>query len=287
MALVVVGFAVYGFGEFPLERASMLWPLAIAFGFAASSLKQRIKGRGNFIFAGALLTFTLVVSASRMMGEHKAEIIRKEFMKTEEMPDINIMKTNAESAQGTFFEMDIHNNPMAYWEGLAILYSAQNNKERNHAKEAFKRSLAIYPNHINTLNDLASLHTSLNELKKASELYDQVLKIAPRNRKATVGLIRVKLRLADIYGSLEAMKMISQKELTEYWRTIQNTKHRENNEQKIDILNTYKEYSIETLKHFRSIDVPRPALKSLHAQLQGKNREGIWRIWMNWRKKKR
>ena len=87
--------------------------------------------------------------------------------------------------------------------------------------------------------------------------------------------------------SLKAMKMISQKELTEYWRTNQSTKHRENNEQKIDILDTYKEYSIETLKRFRSIDVPRPALKSLHAQLQGKNREGIWRVWMNWRKKKR
>jgi tetratricopeptide (TPR) repeat protein len=222
-----------------------------------------------------------------MMGEHKAEITRKEFVKTKGIPNISIMKTNAESAQSTFFEMDIYNNPMAYWEGLAILYSAKNDEERSRAKGAFKRSLDIYPNHINTLNDLASLHASLGELKKASELYDQVLKIAPRNRKAAVGQIRVKLGLADVYGSLKAMKMISQKELTEYHLNIDDPVYRRNNTQKMYILDAYKEISVKTLKRFRSINGPRPALKSLHAQLQGKNLDGIWEVWMNWRKKKR
>ena len=103
MALVVVGFSVYGFGEFPLERASMLWPLAIALGFASTTLKARLSSPTNAILAGTLVPFPLIVSASRMMSEREAKNSLDGYMTR----NARIMQTNEESAKSLFLEMEI------------------------------------------------------------------------------------------------------------------------------------------------------------------------------------
>jgi O-antigen ligase len=268
MALVVVGFAVYGFGEFPLERASMLWPLAIALGFAASSLKQRIKGRGNSIFVGALITFTLYVSASRMKSEHSAkEVLDGYYNGLAEK-----MRTKAQSAESIFFEMDIWNNPMAYFQGYSVLTSNRNNltnQELTKAQKNFERALEIHPNHLLSLNELAEIHYRKGELKDAEEVNDRVLKISPRNDRATYLNFILQRNKTDIYASLDALKMISPKFIQE----------------KLSRDNYFKQEAKNTLQAFAKSRGPRPSMRGLHQRLQGEPPKQMWSVWTNWRKK--
>lgn len=265
MALVVVGFAVYGFGEFPLERASMLWPLAIALGFASTALKARLSSRTNAILAGTLITFALIVSASRMMSEREA----KESLEGYMTRNARIMQTNAESAQSPFFEMDIYNNPMVYFEGLGILSASGNRptqRDVNRAQEAFERALDIHPNHMLTLNQLASIHRMKGELNEAAALYNRVLEMSPRNTTAALKQIEVQRTLGDLYASLDALKMIG----PQY--NPQN-------------LNGLGPEATKTLQAFAKSENPRPSMQSLHRKLQGVKPANMWSVWTNWRKK--
>jgi len=264
MALVVVGFAVYGFGEFPLERASMLWPLAIALGFASTTLKARLSSPTN-ILAGTLITFTLIVSVSRMMSEREAQESLEGYMTR----NARIMQTNAKSAQSTFFEMDIYNNPMAYFEGLGILSGSGNRptqRDVNRAQESFERALNINPNHMLTLNQLASIHRMKGELNEAAALYDRVLEMSPRNTTAALKQIEVQRTLGDLYASIDALKMIG----PQY--NPQN-------------LNGLGPEATKTLQAFAKSENPRPSIQGLHRQLQGVKPANMWSVWTNWRKK--
>ena len=265
MALVVVGFSVYGFGEFPLERASMLWPLAIALGFASTTLKPRLSSPTNAILAGTLITFALIVSASRMMSEREA----KESLDGYMTRNARIMQTNAESAQSPFFEMDIYNNPMAYFEGLGILSASGNRptqRDVNLAQEAFERALDIHPNHMLTLNQLASIHRMKGELNEAAALYNRVLEMSPRNTTAALKQIEVQRTLGDLYASLDALKMIG----PQY--NPQN-------------LNGLGPEATKTLQAFAKSENPRPSMQGLHRKLQGVKPANMWSVWTNWRKK--
>ena len=265
MALVVVGFSVYGFGEFPLERASMLWPLAIALGYASTTLKPRLNSPTNAVLAGTLITFALIVSASRMMSEREA----KESLEGYMTRNARIMQTNAESAQSPFFEMDIYNNPMAYFEGLGILSASGNRptqRDVNRAQEAFERALEIHPNHMLTLNQLSSIHRMKGELNEAAALYDRVLEMSPRNTTAALRQIETQRSLGNIYASLDALKMIG----PQY--NPQN-------------FNGLGQEATKTLQAFAKSENPRPSMQGLHRRLQGVEPANMWSVWTNWRKK--
>jgi len=263
MALVVVGFAVYGFGEFPLERASMLWPLAIALGFASTTLKPLVNSPTNAVVTGVLITFSLVVSASRMMSEREAKQSLDGYMTR----NARLMQTNAESAQSVFFEMDIYNNPMAYFEGLGILSASGNQptqRDVNKAQEAFENALEIHPNHMLSLNQLASIHRMKGELNEAATLYDRVLEMSPRNTTAALKQIEVKRSMGDIYGALDALKMIS-------------PKYNPAN------LSGLGPESTKTLRAFAKQSEVRPSMRTLHQNLQGTPPSKMWEVWTKWR----
>jgi len=263
MALVVVGFAVYGFGEFPLERASMLWPLAIALGYASTTLKPLVNSPTNAVVTGVLITFSLVVSASRMMSEREAKQSLDGYMTR----NARLMQTNAESAQSVFFEMDIYNNPMAYFEGLGILSASGNQptqRDVNKAQEAFENALEIHPNHMLSLNQLASIHRMKGELNEAATLYDRVLEMSPRNTTAALKQIEVKRSMGDIYGALDALKMIS-------------PKYNPSN------LSGLGPESTKTLRAFAKQTEVRPSMRTLHQNLQGTPPSKMWEVWTKWR----
>lgn len=263
MALVVVGFAVYGFGEFPLERASMLWPLAIALGYASTTLKPLVNSPTNAVVTGVLITFSLVVSASRMMSEREAKQSLDGYMTR----NARLMQTNAESAQSVFFEMDIYNNPMAYFKGLGILSASGNQptqRDVNKAQEAFEYALEIHPNHMLSLNQLASIHRMKGELNEAATLYDRVLEMSPRNTTAALKQIEVKRSMGDIYGALDALKMIS-------------PKYNPAN------LSGLGPESTKTLRAFAKQSEVRPSMRTLHQNLQGTPPSKMWEVWTKWR----
>ena len=288
-ALTIVGFTVYGFGEFPLERATLLLPLATALGFAAAHTKPSIKIRpiAGVILAGLTGLFAVYVGQNRVKGERAAKDCLDGYMSG----NARSMQINAQKAQNICFEMDIYNNPMAYFEGLSHMRTPNgqipSDNKINKAEAAFNQALQIHPNHILSLNQLAAVKRYNSSIGGAIDLYERVIEIAPRNGNAAMQLMELYRVKGDIYSSLNAMKMFATKDLQWYWRNMNNKNYQPRGQaegQRMQMLDAYRKSSVTTLKLFSGVNNPRPAVKSLHRDLQGKKPAEMWQIWLNWRK---
>ena len=287
-ALTIVGFTVYGFGEFPLERATLLLPLATALGFAAAHTKPSIKIRpiAGVILAGLTGLFAVYVGQNRVKGERAAKDCLDGYLSG----NARSMQINAQKAQNICFEMDIYNNPMAYFEGLSHMRTPNgqipSDNKINKAEAAFNQALQIHPNHILSLNQLAAVKRYNSSIGGAIDLYERVIEIAPRNGNAAMQLMELYRVKGDIYSSLNAMKMFATKDLQWYWRNMNNKNYQPRGQaegQRMQMLDAYRKSSVTTLKLFSGVNNPRPAVKSLHRDLQGKKPAEMWQIWLNWR----
>ena len=287
-ALTIVGFTVYGFGEFPLERATLLLPLATALGFAAAHTKPSIKTRpiAGVILASIAGLFTVYVGQNRVQGERAAQDCLDGYMSG----NVRSMQINAQKAQNVCFEMDIYNNPIAYFEGLSHMRTPNgqipSDTKINQAEAAFNQALQIHPNHILTLNQLAAVKRYNSSIGEAIDLYERVIEIAPRNGNAAMQLMELYRVKGDVYSSLNAMKMFATKDLQWYWRNMNTKNYQPRGQaegQRMQMLDAYRKSSVTTLKLFAGINNPRPAMKSLHRDLQGKKPAEMWQIWLNWR----
>ena len=287
-ALTIVGFTVYGFGEFPLERATLLLPLATALGFAAAYSKHSIKFSpiAGVILASFTGLFAVYVGQNRVQGERAAKVCLDGYMSG----NVRSMQVNAQKAQNVCFEMDIYNNPMAYFEGLSLMRTPNgqipSDNKINQAEASFNQALEIHPNHILTLNQLAAVKRYNSSIGEAIDLYERVIEIAPRNGNAAMQLMELYRVKGDVYRSLNAMKMFATKDLQWYWRNMNTANYQPRGQaegQRMQMLDAYRKSSVTTLKLFAGINNPRPAMKSLHRDLQGKKPAEMWKIWLNWR----
>ena len=264
--LTIVAFGVYGFGEFPLERTTLLIPFAVAMGYLASQSKSIYEGGKplSMTLSTAALVFTVAVSVARVGGEKEAAQALDGYMKR----NTRAMVQNSVAATGTFFEMDIYNNPMPYFEGLGILISGGQQPNSGILKKsaaAFQQALEIHPNHILSLNQLAQIHRIEGNYAEASRLYNKVLSMSPRNTSAALRLAEVERVRGDIYASMNALKKLDKK------YTPQN-------------LNGLGREATQTLQAFAAMSNPRPASQSLHRKIQGKKPGKMWQIWAESRK---
>jgi len=259
--LTIVAFGAYGFGEFPLERTTLLIPFAVAMGYLASRSKSIYEG-GKPLSIGlsaVALVFTVAVSVARVGGEKEAAQALDGYMKR----NTRAMVQNSVAATGTFFEMDIYNNPMPYFEGLGILISGGQQPNAGILKKsaaAFEQALEIHPNHILSLNQLAQIRRIEGNYAEASRLYNQVLTMSPRNTSAALRLAEVERVRGDVYASMNALKKLDKK------YTPQN-------------LNGLGREATQTLQAFAALSNPRPASQSLHRKLQGQKPGKMWQIW--------
>jgi O-antigen ligase len=265
--LTIIAFGGYGLGEFPLERATLLVPMAVALGYLASRAKSIYEG--GKVPAASLavisLVFSISISSSRVGGEKEAAKALDGYMKR----NARAMIQNSSAATNNFFEMDIYNNPMPYFEGLGILISGGQKPSAEVLKKsaaAFEDALSIHPNHILSLNQLAQIRRLQGNYNEAAALYDQVLQMSPRNTSAALRLTEVERVRGNIYASMDALKKLDKK------YTPQNLKG-------------LGREATQTLQAFAALPNPRPASKSLHEQLQGQKPGKMWQIWSDSRKK--
>lgn len=264
--LTIIAFGAYGLGEFPLERATLLVPMAVALGYLSSRAKP-IYESGKVPAASLAvisLVFTVAISTSRVGGEKEAAQALDGYMKR----NTRAMIQNSSAATSTFFEMDIYNNPMPYFEGLGILISGGQQPSAAVLKKsasAFQEALSIHPNHILSLNQLAQIRRLQGNYNDAAELYGRVLEMSPRNTSAALRLTEVERIRGDVYASMDALKKLDKK------YTPQNLKG-------------LGREATQTLQAFAALPNPRPASKRLHSQLQGQKPGKMWQIWSNSRK---
>ena len=261
MALTLVAFAVYGFAEFPLERASMLLPLGIALGYAAAQQKSLLKLPKTIVvgLAGFAFLFTITVGSARINGEKNAKKALDGYMSRNSKQ----MQLFSDKAEGTFFEMDIYNNPMGYFQGLALLTSGgpkPSKKALINATKAFENAIDIHPNHMLSLNQLAQIKRMQGDVAGASVLYTKVLEMSPKNTSAALKLMEVERTRGNIYTALDALKKLDQK------YTPQN-------------LSGLGPEANKTLAAFAKESNPRPASKKLHSELQKVPVGRMWQVW--------
>jgi hypothetical protein len=245
---------------------ALLIPFAVAMGYLASRSKSVYEGGKpiSMSLSAVALVFTVVVSVARVGGEKEAAQALDGYMKR----NTRAMVQNSVAATGTFFEMDIYNNPMPYFEGLGILISGGQQPNAGILKKsaaAFEQALEIHPNHILSLNQLAQIRRIEGNYAEASRLYNQVLAMSPRNLTAAIRLAEVERIQGNVYEAMDALKMIDR----EY--TPKNLKGLERE-------------VILTLSDFLRLTNPRPSTKELQNNLRGKKPSDYWQTWSQSRK---
>ena len=92
-----------------------------------------------------------------------------------------------------------------------IFRSAINSQQQGNFKNAenlYKKILEVVPNHINTLNNLATIHVQTNETKKAIELFEKVLAMDPNNLMANENLGIVSRQEGECAKAIEFHKKV-------------------------------------------------------------------------------
>ncbi len=265
--LTTIAFVGYGLGEFPLERATLLIPFGVALGYLSATSKVLLSTTklSGLILTSAFLIYSVFISYSRINGEKDASLALDGYQSR----NTRKMIEYSASAQSPYFEMDIYNNPMPYFEGLGILMQAGQKPNSSALKKCaakFQEALEIHPNHMLSLNQMGQIRRLEGKLTEAQYYYDQVLSMSPRNTSAALRLIEIRRLQGDIYGSLDALKMIDPK-----YNTPQS------------LPNLGRE-AVQTLQGFASIPNPRAASKELHRKLQGQKPGAMWQTWVEFRK---
>lgn len=267
LGLTTVAFLGYGLGEFPLERATLFIPFAIALGYQSSKSKiiyANSKAAGVTIVVGLVLLFSLTNSGFRIRGEKNAELALEGYLGK----DYGQMLEYSRKEHGNLFEIDVFNNPLAYFEGLGVLISGGQSPSPEileESAEIFEHALEVHPHHMLSLNQLGQIRRLQGNLDAAKELYGHVLEMSPRNTMAAVKLAEVERMRGDIYASMNALKMLDKK-------------YNPSN------LNGLGREAARTLQTFAGIENPRPAAAKLHSALQGKSESEMWAVWSSFRK---
>ena len=265
MALVIVGFTIYGLGEFPLERATLLMPFAVALGYAHHRGKRLIALPQNVV-GGVAIFMSLgaaFVGAQKNSGEEKGAEMLQAYGRQNAL---QLVRT-ARAAESGWFEMDIYNNPVAYFEGLGQQMQGGERPSRKQLDAALKtleRSRSIHPYHMLTMNQQAQIYRSMGRVKEARDLYKEVVEMSPHNTTALLGLMESERALGNVYGAMDALVLVSPK---------YNFKN----------LPGYRAQAIQTLGAFAKSTNPRPATRALHEKLNASPQSKMWQIWTEFR----
>ena len=271
-ALVLTGFVVYGFGEFPLERPTLLLPLAVALGAALGTQRPALKAPATAPLILGLLALlpASYISMERMNGERQAKKAVDGYLQK----NMRTMVQGAERAQGPLFELDIFATPPQYFEALGALMSMNGNQQPNpkvlaKAEALLKEGLMHHPYHLTTLNQLGDVYKYGKRYELATEQYETVVKMSPRHYQAMLNLVEVNLSQNNVEQALVYLNKVSPK--------LTPQKYPKLGQVGAATLLAYKKQGRDLAK-----------FPGLLAQLQRADRpEQAWDTWVQWRLKKK
>jgi tetratricopeptide (TPR) repeat protein len=175
----LVAFAVLSFFGFPRSRFYVM--LLLMF-YAAlilihdpekrAAFSNRTQGYRLFLIVSLGISVNGMYAAwSRFQGEvHTREILKAQFAK-----NFARMDREADKAASWYYRMDHTATPLVWYKGMAQFYSGNINA----AIPLYERALAMNPNHLRIINDLATCYERNRDYPKAIETYRAGLKIAP------------------------------------------------------------------------------------------------------------
>lgn len=199
----ILGYMVFSFGDFPLERCiPVLMLLTLLALLASKEEKGLLKVNGAFGFAVPLVLalVALIVGYYRLEGEKGAvKVLQANAQRNAaKLIDVSLNAVNP------FFNMDNYANPIPYFTGTG--YAAQQNFSLAIAE--LETALEMHPNHILSLNTLANTHRASGNPDLATPLYERSLRIAPLNARTRVAAADLYVQQGKYFDALGMLNLV-------------------------------------------------------------------------------
>ena len=214
----ILGYSFVSMVDFPLERMShnILFFLIISI-VISGTIKQNNNSKEStsvwllYLFLTITL-FSLYVGCVRYTSEiHVTNAIKYKVKGNWPM----VIKEINKAYDIHFYEIDNTSTPLLWYRGLA--YFQQNQIEN--ALVDFKQAYKVNPNHIHTLNNIATCYGIIGEMEHAKEFYNKVLALYPTYKES-------RMNLAIIYFNenqyTQSLDIILQSRIDHYKLRVEN-----------------------------------------------------------------
>ncbi len=176
----LAGFMVFSFFDFPKERMEQLVLLSVCFAFvsvkAAPVSIISISDRSKQLIA-YLCLIIMVVAVVVVGARLRSEWLVRDMKVAEENKDITQYAELARTANTPLAPLDHISVPKFYHEGVAA-YALGDYKK---AYACFEKAYPLAPYNFNVLNNLGGMETYFGNHQKALEIYNEALRINPKN----------------------------------------------------------------------------------------------------------
>lgn len=170
--------------EFPLERAAVFIPFALAVGMLRKDPEEIHQSKSwNLIALGSLFILILGYAYTAAQGI-SSEKDQQELLVHNANQSASKLLPAALETLDSWTELDRFGNPAPYFAGMSSMFlEAQRGpittKSFTEAEAYFKQSLELHPHHVVTWYQLANLYRYRGEPQKAEEAYRELLKRSP------------------------------------------------------------------------------------------------------------
>lgn len=173
----IVSYAVFSFGDFPLERAShsVLYFSLVAWVYRGSG-SLRLSPKSLWLFLAVLQLLALGLIRSRW----GSEIATQEVLRANQQQNARALVPAVEAAWSPYFQSDVYANPLRYYSGMGLAYQGKTDQALVHLAEA--RQVAPY--NILVFQAFANTHARRGEMEQALAYLDTALQISPRYEMA-------------------------------------------------------------------------------------------------------
>ncbi len=187
LLVLLAGYLVIATFSFPKERPDQSVFLAIAFGLifsrsgemAENPVHRRSAVKGLLLLL-PFIVLTGYIGTIRLRSEIHT---RKAFIHRSKS-EWNKMISEVQEAEGFFSRLDPTSTPLRWYSGLGW-YNIGNQEK---ALADFKAAYRANPNHLHTINNLATSYGFAGELQSAINLYKKAAKISPDFTDASMNL---------------------------------------------------------------------------------------------------
>ncbi len=194
----IIGFMVISFFSYPRERifhmAIFMVYLAMIESISFTSVNSKQTNSKPFtimflLIMGAVTIFSLFLSITRFNAEKHVKLA----VAAGSVNNWSMMVAQIDKVNFDFVNVDPTSTPLACYRGIA-------NSQLNRLDEAFddyQRALDANPNHIQVLNNLATLYEMDEKHQEAIELYQKALQVSPKLEQTLVNLAAVYYNIGD------------------------------------------------------------------------------------------
>lgn len=196
--VVIIGFFIASFFDFPKERIEHLIWINSVFGFMYyliqenNSIKTIIEFKFtkiHFLIFELCLVMLVLVGIYRYKGEF---FTRKMYDQKRLNNNIGVIK-EAKKAINFVYSIDPTSLPIKWYTGNS--YAILGNLVQ--AKSDFKNAYLLNPYNRNVINDLASAYVNTNHLDSAAYFYEEACRISPRFDDPKLNLVAIYFNQKD------------------------------------------------------------------------------------------